>query len=257
MSPTIVTTSWDDGDRADLRLAEMLRAKGIGGTFYIPISPYAGRPALGHAELRSLSSAGFEIGAHGVSHALLWGRSAEELAKEINPCKPILEEILGSEVRMFCYPRGRYDSRATRALREAGYRGARTVRMLGTELNFNPFEMPTTVQTFPHGTSAYFKNVTRAGMKGLQACLSHTMKLGNWLELGKSIFDSVLENGGMWHLYGHSWEIDELNLWDRLDELLEYVGGRQGVSYIPNGEVLKFLPADRSNPSTLMDSVKR
>src|SRR5690349_20306206 len=100
----IVTTSWDDGDRRDLRLAELLRSRGIRGTFYIPITPYMGRPALSHAELRALSSEGFEIGAHGFSHKHLWRLSSEELVEEINPCKPILEDILGKEVRMFCYP---------------------------------------------------------------------------------------------------------------------------------------------------------
>src|SRR5437870_4578328 len=69
--PRIVTTSWDDGDLSDLKLAELLNSRGLRGTFYVPINPYRGRPALDHANLRFLSSAGFEIGAHGVSHQYL------------------------------------------------------------------------------------------------------------------------------------------------------------------------------------------
>lgn len=248
-TPRIVTTSWDDGDRADLRLADLLLSRKIRGTFYIPLSPYNGRPALEPAELRRLSSEGFEIGAHGFSHKLLWGLPAEELAKEINPCKPVLEDLVGAEVRMFCYPRGRYDSNVVRALEGAGYQGARTVRMLSTQLKFNPFEMPTTVQIFPHRTTGYLKNVTRAGMKGLGVCLSQRSRLRNWLELAKNLFDSVLENGGMWHLYGHSWEIEQLGLWDDLERLLEYVSGRRAVKYLPNGELLQFLPAQGRYPS--------
>jgi peptidoglycan/xylan/chitin deacetylase (PgdA/CDA1 family) len=103
----IVTTSWDDGERTDLRIAEMLQSRGVRGTFYVPVHAYQGRPALSHADLRQLSIAGFEIGAHTVSHKLLWGLSSQELAEEIDPCKPALEDILGSEVRMFCYPCGR------------------------------------------------------------------------------------------------------------------------------------------------------
>jgi len=68
---TIVTTSWDDGDFADLKLAELLHSKGIHGTFYIPIN-YRDRP-LEHSEIRTLASAGFEIGAHGFSHRSLCG----------------------------------------------------------------------------------------------------------------------------------------------------------------------------------------
>lgn len=244
--PRIVTTSWDDGDRADLRLAELLQSRGVRGTFYVPVSPYNGRPSLRPQELRSLSSEGFEIGAHGVTHKLLWGLPEDELSREISPCRPMLEGILGSEVRMFCYPRGRYDRKAVRALKQAGYRGARTVRMLATRLEFDPFEMPTSLQVFPHSNSSYLRNVLRAKMKGLHACLSHRSKLENWLELGKSLFDSVLKDGGVWHLYGHSWEIDELHLWDNLKELMTYVSGRQGVTYATNGQLLQFIPGART-----------
>jgi peptidoglycan/xylan/chitin deacetylase (PgdA/CDA1 family) len=240
----IVTTSWDDGNRADLRLAELLRSRGIQGTFYIPITPYQGRPALSHGELKSLSSEGFEIGAHGLSHKLLWGLPTEELTREVAPCKPMLEDILGKEVRMFCYPRGRYDSNVVRFLKEAGYCGARTVRMLATRLEFSPFEMPTTVQIFPHPKSSYIRNVARARkMESLRTCVANRAWLGNWFELGKRLFDCVLQNGGIWHLYGHSWEIDELRLWEDLGRILDYVCKRKDVMYVSNCGLLRFLPA--------------
>ena len=242
--PRIVTTSWDDGDRADLKLAEGLRSRGIRGTFYIPITPYRWRQALDHAALRSLSSEGFEIGAHGFSHKLLWGLAAEELAREVGPCKPTLEDILGAEIRMFCYPRGRYDSNVVRTLKDAGYCGARTVRMLATRLDFNPFEMPTTLQIFPHSGPSYLRNLARARrLEGFQVYLAQRERLGNWVELGKRLFDSVLQNGGIWHLYGHSWEIEELGLWEGLGEILDYVCQRKGVTYVSNCELLRFLPA--------------
>jgi peptidoglycan/xylan/chitin deacetylase (PgdA/CDA1 family) len=241
-TPRIVTTSWDDGDQADLRLAEILRSRGISGTFYVPTQPYGGRPALSHGDLRSLSSEDFEIGAHSVTHKLLWRLPAEELAAEINPCKPTLEDVLGKEVRMFCYPCGRYDSKVIRALQKAGYRGARTVRMLSTRLEFNRFEMPTTVQIMPHPRSAYVRNVLRARkMEGVQTFVRNLGRLDSWLELGKRLFDSVLHNGGIWHLWGHSHEIDKMGLWQELEEILDYVGRRPGVLYLPNGEVNRIL----------------
>lgn len=238
----IVTTSWDDGDRADLRLAEMLRARGMAGTFYVPTNAYGGRPALSHQDLRNLSAEGFEIGAHGVTHKLLWGLPEKELAAEIDPCKPTLEDILGKEVRMFCYPCGRYDANVIRALEKAGYAGARTVRMLSTRLQFSRYEMPTTVQIMPHAKTGYMKNVLRARkLEGVQVFLGQMSRLDNWLELSKSLFDAVLENGGMWHLYGHSHELDKLNLWQGLEEILDYVGRRKDVMYIPNGEVVSLV----------------
>lgn len=235
----IVTTSWDDGERTDLRVAEILRSRGVGGTFYVPVAPYQDRPALSHAELRNLASEGFEIGAHGCSHRALWSLPPEELAKEIDPCKPFLEDILGSEVRMFCYPYGRYDSSVVRVLKQAGYRGARTVRMLATSFEFEPFEMPTTLQICPHPVSNYVKNVARGRkVEGVQVFLANLTRLGNWLELGKKLFDSVLQNGGIWHLYGHSREIEDLGMWKDLEQMLDYVGRREGVRYVPNCELI-------------------
>ena len=236
--PRIVTTSWDDGDYIDLRLAELLLSRGIRGTFYIPINCRE-RP-LSHFELKVLASKGFEIGAHGYSHKRLWGLEPQELVEEVRPCKRILEDILGKEVEMFCYPRGRYDVNVVRALEDAGYRGARTVRMLATRPTFNPFEMPTTLQVFPHAPFTYLKNVTRArSLESLQSYVVQLPRLGNWVELGKRLFDGVMENGGVWHLYGHSWEIERLGLWSGLRELLDYVCQRDQVRYVRNCELLE------------------
>jgi peptidoglycan/xylan/chitin deacetylase (PgdA/CDA1 family) len=236
--PRIVTTSWDDGDYADMKLAELLRSRGISGTFYVPIN-YRARP-LGHSDLRALDSEGFEIGAHGWTQKHLWGLPLGELAHEVRPCKRILEDVLGREVEMFCYPRGRYDANVVRALQHAGYKGARTVRMLATRPTANPFKMPTTLQVFPHGPFTYLKNVGRArSLESLQSCLTQMPRLGSWLDLGKKLFDEVLENGGIWHLFGHSWEIEALSLWDDLREILDYVGKREGVRYVSNCALLQ------------------
>lgn len=244
---SFVTTSWDDGDRADLRLATLLRDKGMPGSFYIPILPFESRPALTHEELRSLAAEGFEIGAHGVSHVPLWGLKEEKLTTEVGDSKAILEDILGREVEMFCYPRGRFDRNVVRAVKRAGYRGARTVRMLSISLDVRPFEVPTTVQIFPHSRSSYLRNIARAReVEGLQTCISHATQLGNWLELAKRLFDSVSEQGGIWHLYGHSWEIEKLGLWEDLNEVLDYVNSRAGVHYVTNGELLHHLSAKQA-----------
>lgn len=244
----IVTSSWDDGDRADLHVAELLRARDIPGTFYVPVARNG--QELSRSDLRLLSLEGFEIGAHGYSQKLLWQLSPAELAKEIEPCKPALEDIVGREVRMFCYPRGRYDAEAIRALKESGYCGARTVRMLSTGLDFDPFEMPTTVQVYPHPRFNYVRNVIRGrSIDSVQTCLTHCTRLSNWLDLSKNLFDSVLENGGVWHLYGHSWELDELNLWKDLEQLLDYVCKREGVTYVSNGDLLQVL--SQGKPATV------
>jgi peptidoglycan-N-acetylglucosamine deacetylase len=130
-----------------------------------------------------------------------------------------------------------------RAVKQAGYVGARTTELLAHKLDFAPFEMPTTVQAYPHLRSDYLRNLARA-RKAMRA-LEWTVRfrhIKDWIELGRQFFDLVLQEGGVWHLLGHSWEIEEMHLWDALAEIFDYVAGREGVLYLNNVEVLGMLP---------------
>ena len=246
--PTIVTTSWDDGDPRDLKLAELLRSRGLRGTFYIPMSGYLGNPTLGPSCLRALASDGFEIGAHSVSHMSLTLFTGEQLRREVSFCKRELEQRIGREVTMFCYPNGRFNQEVLRQVERAGYKGARTTRMLHVKLDFVPFEMPTTVQAFPHQRENYVRDLARArNYLGFVRRAAQLTRFASWVELGKELFDHALEQGGVWHLYGHSWEVDQFGVWADLQEILDYVSHRSGVTYTTNGELVRFLECqDRS-----------
>jgi peptidoglycan/xylan/chitin deacetylase (PgdA/CDA1 family) len=242
--PRIVTTSWDDGDPDDLKVAELLHSRDLAGTFYIPTIGYDGRPTLCSADLRSLFSQGFEIGVHGLSHHTLPKFRSKELDREVRICKNRLEDILSAPMQMFSYPKGRYSANVIRYLKAAGYVGARTNEMLAHNLNFDPFKMPTSLQVSPHSKLDYFRNLARAANLGRAIeYVTRFRGIKTWVELGKRLFDLVLQDGGIWHLFGHSWEIENLRRWDGLKELLDYVCKREGVLYIPNGRAVELLPA--------------
>ncbi len=239
----IVTTSWDDGDPADLKLAGLLRSRGMPGTFYVPMTGYRGRATLKPDELKSLASEGFEIGAHSVSHRTLAGLPPKEIEREVRVSKETLEQTIHREVEMFCYPRGRYDKHVLHSVKAAGYEGARTTRMLAIKLSFDPFEMPTSLQVYPHDDWTYARNIAKSRNAGrFLDYLCRFRGTRSWVELGKALFDRVLEEGGVWHLFGHSWEIQERRLWSGLAEILQYVSRRDGVLYVSNGEVLRLCP---------------
>jgi hypothetical protein len=48
------------------------------------------------------------------------------------------------------------------------------------------------------------------------------------------LFDRVLQEGGIWHLLGHSWETEKLGDWSQLREMLDYVSGKPRVRYLTN-----------------------
>jgi peptidoglycan-N-acetylglucosamine deacetylase len=238
---TIVTTSWDDGHPCDLRLAAALAASGLPATFYVPVVGEEGKSVLGPAALRSFLHQGFEIGAHTVTHRTLPNLDSDGLMREVGGSKHLMEDQLGEEVRMFCYPRGRYDRRVIGSVQQSGFLGARTTRMFSQSLRFGRYEMPTSLQAYPHPPLNYLKNLgKRRDLFGLARYFSKYAWCKNWVEMGKLMFDDTVREGGIWHLYGHSWELEELGLWDQLQELFRYVADRPGVIYANNSMALQL-----------------
>ena len=238
----IVTTSWDDGDPSDIKIVELLRSHNMVGTFYVPIRGYRGQETLSTSDLQNLVSEGFEIGGHSVSHVSLSNLSRNEITNEVQDCKHILEQAVGQNIQMFCYPNGRFDRRVVREIRNAGYQGARTTRMLSVGPRFSRFEMPTTIQAYPHPIIGYVKNLVRAGnIASLYTYTSCLSKLHSWVDLGMCLFDDVMKYGGIWHLYGHSWEIENLGLWKQLCDVLDYVCKRRDVLYATNGQLVSII----------------
>jgi peptidoglycan-N-acetylglucosamine deacetylase len=235
---TIVTTSWDDGNPCDLKIAELLKARDLGGTFYCPFRGPEGRPILTSTQIRSLAEEGFELGGHTLSHTALTHLCSEEVVREVRGCKTRLEDILGDSVRMFCYPNGRFNSEVIQHLRAAGFQGARTTRMFRYELGLDPYRMPTSIHAYPNSRSQYVRNLVRGGNPaGLCWYLTKFVKRNSWVSVAKAQFDQALREGGVWHLYGHSWLIEEMALWDGLVEVLDYVSRRENVRYANNGEL--------------------
>jgi peptidoglycan-N-acetylglucosamine deacetylase len=239
----IVTTSWDDGDPHDMTVARLLHERGLVGTFYVPLAGPHGRPTVNRAGLREFLSYGLEVGAHGTSHISLRQIPHADLARELRVCKSKLQDAVGERICTFSYPKGQYNLRIIHEVEKAGYAGARTTEMLGHRLDTDPYRMSTTLHAFPHTRAAYLKNLARAlHFRRALDWASYYHHSGNWIELAKTTFDRVMRDGGAWHLYGHSWAIEKYDLWDSLSEVLDYVAGREGVRYLSNGDLLKFLP---------------
>ena len=251
----IVTTSWDDGDSGDLKIGELLARHALHGTFYVPIKGHHSSGRMSSAELSSLAAMGFEIGGHGVSRPNLTLCTPEELEREVGWCKQELEDELGQAVHMFAYPQGRYNRQVISAVKQAGYWGARTSRMLARRIDFDRFRMPTSVQAYPHSATGYLRNLGRSFSIGRTTeFLMRLQTSRSWMDLAAALFDKVLREGGVWHLYGHSWEVNDLRLWSELEDIFDYVAERPGVLYLSNSKVLGLLPQE-SFPPSLADDI--
>ena len=83
-------------------------------------------PLLSAARIRDLRRAGVDFGSHSVSHRKLARVGPAIIRDEVVRSKIALEDLLGEEVRHFCYPYGSHDLRTMAAVAEAGYLTATT-----------------------------------------------------------------------------------------------------------------------------------
>lgn len=219
-APLLVTTSWDDGHPSDLRLAELLEKHGVAATFYVPSSNSEGRPVMRSSEIAEVGRY-FEIGGHTQNHVVLTDIAPDAAANQIIVNKFWLEDLLGREVCGFAYVRGRHNPTVRRLVKQAGYHYARTVKNLVSSPGSNRFQVPTTTQFFAHSTSTYVRNYLSNGPSlDRAATLAAVFSDDKLVARLSRVAEACARSGGYFHLWGHSWELDEYDLWGELDSFL-------------------------------------
>lgn len=231
---TIVTTSWDDGHVLDLKLAELLRANNLKGTFYVAPEDHEFTPEnrLTPTQIRKLSKQ-FEIGAHTITHPRLPQVSDEQARTEITDSKSQLEAIIERPVLSFCYPGGEYRDQHVAAVRDAGYTYARTVDRFAYALGSNALLAPSSIHAYRHWSDLW-QIMVFARFNPIQS-LNYLL---NWDQLAIAMFNRIHAAGGIFHLWGHSWEIAKNGDWSRLERVLRHIAGHVDVEYRTNGELV-------------------
>ena len=241
------TTSWDDGHPLDHRVAALLAKYGLTGTFYVPIEN--AREVMNAQQIRDLGGS-FEIGAHTAHHVVLTEVSAETAENEIHDSKRRLEDITGSVCDGFCFPRGRLHRGHLQMVRRSGFRYARTVELLSTRVparRSGIYLIPTTVQVCPHRWTIYAKNgAKRLALGNLKNMILHS-RSQDWPETARSMLRMVARRGGVFHLWGHSWEIEKRQQWAALEAvLLEMRELRSLLPCLPNASLVQAEAAGGS-----------
>jgi peptidoglycan-N-acetylglucosamine deacetylase len=242
----VVTTSWDDGHVLDTRLAEMLERYRLAATFYIAPKNVEidARKRLTPSAIRDISTV-FEVGGHTLSHLRLTTLSDEAARREIGEGKDWLEQVIGSRLTSFCYPGGRYACQHLRMVSDAGFTTARTVRR--GAINIAPgLEMHTTVHAYRHLVD--IPGAVALANRRVGICRTYW----NWDDAAIAMFTRARNAGGVFSLWGHSWEIERNRDWVRLERVLEYISGRAGIAYVTNGEVGAALAAGNIGSPTGM-----
>lgn len=199
----IITTSWDDFSEYDYKLLELLDEYQLPATFYIPYKEITKPKSLALAK-QILKN--YEVGSHTVNHPQDLKKLKDTvLYDEVAGSKQLLEDILGTEITGFCYPRGRYDQRVINAVKEAGYLRGRTTLVGNTDIMCDPYQIKTTVHAYS-GRTEY--------------------KGDSWVQYALAKLDIVMACGGYFHLWGHSAELEKHVEWTNVNWFFNYLHER-------------------------------
>jgi peptidoglycan-N-acetylglucosamine deacetylase len=245
-STRFVTISVDDGDPRDFRTAELLHRYGLAATFYIP-AKNPERPVMAESQIRELAGS-FEIGAHTVNHLPLKSMPEAQAWEEIFGSKRWLEDTIGKQAISFCYPRGKFNSTTPGLIQKAGFLGGRTCLYHLHTFPENPFLWGVSTHAYYHSKAIQLRHAALEGnVRGMVNFLSTYRAATDWQRHFAYALDHVEKNGGIAHLYFHSWEIDELKQWEHLEETFAAISKRQGFTKVTNGKLFELWKAERNS----------
>lgn len=219
-----LTMSYDDGKIQDKRLVEIFNKNGIKGTFNINYGLMENEgevkyPRLKKEQIKDLY-VGHEVATHTMTHPTIERCPLVEVAAEILEDRKGLEELTGGLVRGHAYPNGSYSEEIKQLFRQLGIAYGRVVECVPNyALPLDPMEWhPTCHHNDPElmQKAEYFANFQKK----------------QYLKL--------------MYVWGHSYEFDDRNNWEVIEQFCEYMGGREDIWYATNIEIIDYMEAAKN-----------
>lgn len=221
-----VTLSYDDGVVFDRKMISILDKYGLKCTFNINSELYAnetgGRRLTKDEATELYKNSPHEVAIHGAKHLSLAEVSPEAATRDVIVDRENLEAQFGRIIKGMAYANGSYNDTAVEILKNSGVKYARTT------IATNAFDIPTDWLRLPstcHHTAANLDELTDK-------------------------FLSIEEGGYFWgnapklfYLWGHSYEFNDNDNWEIIENFAKKVGNREDIWYCTNGEVYDYVKA--------------
>lgn len=214
-----VLTTWDDGAPPDLRLAELLRKHGFHGSFFMNQNSQVMK------FLDKLEALGVEVGSHCYHHPSLYAIPPQQADEECIEMRKLLEAQLKHPVISMAYPNGytpAFDTEGDyvlRSVRKAGFWSARTT--LGAAETMDSIEDLLALKT-----DGFFGD-----RKGLERAFNDVQK----------------REGGVFHFWGHSWQIGKTDeQWQSFESFISGFAGHPNAWYASQGELSLWMWARKN-----------
>lgn len=227
-----LTLSYDDGVQQDKRLVDIINAHGLKCTFNINSGCYAEegteypegtihRRMTRRECLELYKNSGHEVAVHSLTHPFLEKLSPARVSYEVLKDRENLEKEFGGIVRGMAYPMGTFSDDVVEAIKNCGIAYSRTT--VSTER----FSVPTDWLRMP------------------ATCHHRNPRL---MELAQKFTEAKMQkkHPTLFYLWGHSYEFEDNNNWNIIEEFAEYMGGRDDIWYATNIEIYEYVEAYRS-----------
>ncbi len=220
------TLSYDDGVVADKTLIQYLNKYNARCTFNLNSGLFDTRGrhnSMTEDECyQTFSVAGQEIALHGHRHLFLTKVPTHQGIAEVVQNRQYLERKYNCVVDGMAYAFGAFNDEIKHYLALCGVKYSRTTLSSGT------FELPTDFLQWNPTCHHNDQNLMLLAQQFLRANPQTEYKHRESL---------------LFYVWGHSYEFDDNNNWDVLDNLLQTVSGRDDVWYATNGEIHQYITA--------------
>ena len=217
-----LTFSYDDGVEQDRRLVDIFNSYGMKATFNLNTGIQSNKSCfeingvhIQRMEQEGLSQLykGHEIAVHGLRHIAPDSLRQEEYRQEFIADAENIERLYGKYPVGMAYAYGVFNDEVTKYLSNAGFKYGRTV---GTTHSFDMPEKPLKLESTCHHDD---EMLFRLAEKFLEAEPAEDEQL-------------------LFYIWGHSYEFDVNNNWERIEKLCQMLGGRDDIFYGTNSQCL-------------------
>ena len=231
--------TWDDGCTTDLKLFELHKKYNIPGLFFVPNCNREGRPVLTKEQIRENHSNLIKFGGHTQNHIYLTELYIARAEKEVKNNQEYLETIIGEPVRNFCFPGGMYNRELLDIVLKY-FDTARTVDTVVIDSN-GPLIKPS-FHLYPRGKKSLILNSIRH--KNWEATRYFTThhKL-EYFDLIGGYVESLIKSNRECNIifWGHSWEIEELDLWRYIEKIFIMLSDNYPASIASYDEIFEGM----------------
>ncbi|MBR5308263.1 MAG: polysaccharide deacetylase family protein [Clostridia bacterium] len=231
-----VTFSYDDGAAADMRLAETFTKYNLKCTFNLVGLSVERENGLSVDFIKNeILGKGHEVANHGYNHRAQNKIRSLEGVREIVDCRVALEKALGIIIRGFAYP----DSIPKKSTEPNNFERIKHylpdldivyARAAGSPSD--KFPLPDDwydwQPTAHHEAPDLFETIDK------------------FLELDVSKLYIAARDPRLLYIWGHAFEFDRNNNWERLEKICESLSGRDDIWYATNIEIYDYVNAYRS-----------